>query len=149
MKAFRYSTVLLVCLPLLALLCMPARAATGTTGGQVIPRFEQPITNIPGKSLIAVEVDYPPGGKTPAHHHAKSAFIMGYVISGAIRSKVAGQPEKVYHAGETFYEKPGADHMISANASASKPAKLLAVFVVDTDHGPLTTLDKQPIATTP
>lgn len=127
---------------LFAIVACPMPASAADSGGKIVPRFNQPISNIPGKSLIAVEVDYPPGAKTPPHHHADSAFIMGYVLAGAIRSQVAGQPVHVYHAGDTFYEKPGAHHLISANASDTKPAKLLAVFVVDTDHGPLTTLDK-------
>lgn len=102
--------------------------------------FDQP-ANIPGKSLEAVTVSYPPGAKSGAHHHAKSAFIMAYVISGAIRSQVEGEPERTYHAGETWSEAPGAHHTISENASATEPAELLAVFLIDTGDGPLTTAD--------
>lgn len=102
--------------------------------------FNQP-TNVPGKSLQAVAVSYPPGAKSGAHHHAKSAFIMAYVISGAIRSQVEGEPARVYHAGETWREAPGAHHTISENASATEPAELLAVFLLDTGDGPLTTDD--------
>ncbi|OBG57802.1 MULTISPECIES: cupin domain-containing protein [Mycobacterium] len=102
--------------------------------------FNQP-TNVPGKSLQAVTVSYPPGAKSGAHHHAKSAFIMAYVISGAIRSQVEGEPARVYHAGETWREAPGAHHTISENASATEPAELLAVFLLDTGDGPLTTDD--------
>ncbi|OJZ74871.1 cupin [Mycobacterium paraffinicum] len=103
----------------------------------VRPVFNQP-TNVPGKSLQAVTVSYPPGAKSGAHHHAKSAFIMAYVISGAIRSQVEGEPARVYHAGETWREAPGAHHTISENASATEPAELLAVFLLDTGDGPLT-----------
>jgi quercetin dioxygenase-like cupin family protein len=106
----------------------------------VRPVFNQP-TNVPGKSLEAVTVTYPPGAKSGAHHHAKSAFIMAYVISGAIRSQVEGEPARVYHAGETWREEPGAHHTISENASTTEPAELLAVFLVDTGDGPLTTDD--------
>jgi quercetin dioxygenase-like cupin family protein len=102
--------------------------------------FDQP-TNVPGKSFESVTVSYPPGAKSEAHHHAKSAFIMAYVISGAIRSQIEGEPERVYHAGETWSEAPGAHHTISENASATEPAELLAVFLVDTGDGPLTTDD--------
>ncbi|OBJ53264.1 cupin domain-containing protein [Mycobacterium sp. 1423905.2] len=102
--------------------------------------FNQP-SNIPGKSVEAVAVSYPPGAKSAPHHHAKSAFIMAYVISGAIRSRVEGEPERVYHAGETWSEAPGAHHTVSENASATEPAELLAVFLVDTGDGPLTTDD--------
>jgi quercetin dioxygenase-like cupin family protein len=102
--------------------------------------FDQP-TNVSGKSLQGVTVSYPPGAKSGAHHHAKSAFIIAYVISGAIRSQVEGEPARVYHAGETWSESPGAHHTISENASATEPAELLAVFLLDTGDGPLTTDD--------
>jgi quercetin dioxygenase-like cupin family protein len=103
--------------------------------------FNQP-SDVPGKSLEAVTVSYPPGAKSRAHHHAKSAFIMAYVISGAIRSQVeGGEPARVYNAGDTWSEPPGAHHTISENASATQPAELLAVFLVDTGDGPLTTDD--------
>jgi quercetin dioxygenase-like cupin family protein len=105
--------------------------------------FDQP-TNIPGKSLEGVAVSYPPGAKSGAHHHAKSAFIMAYVISGAIRSQVEGEPARVYHVGETWSEAPGAHHTISENASTTDPAELLAVFLVDTGDGPLTVDDNEP-----
>ncbi|HEX7388087.1 MAG TPA: cupin domain-containing protein [Castellaniella sp.] len=104
--------------------------------------FNHAITNIPGKSLIAVEVNYKPGEKSPAHWHAKSAFIMAYVISGSIRSQVEGEPVHVYKAGQTWYENPGAHHVVSENASKTEPAKMLAVLVADTKHGALTTFDK-------
>ncbi len=109
----------------------------------VRPVFNQP-TNVAGKSLEAVTVSYPPGAKSGAHRHAKSAFIMAYVISGAIRSQVEGQPERVYHPGETWSEAPGAHHTISENASTTEPAELLAVFLIDTGDGPLTTDDNEP-----
>ncbi|MFD6198864.1 cupin domain-containing protein [Mycobacteriaceae bacterium NPDC060252] len=108
--------------------------------------FDQP-TNIPGKSLISVTVSYPPGTKSEAHHHAKSAFIMAYVISGAIRSQVEGEPARVYHTGETWHEAPGAHHTIGENASTTEPAELLAVFLLDTGDGPLT-VDDAPHAPT-
>jgi quercetin dioxygenase-like cupin family protein len=108
-------------------------------GQKVTPQFAQAIPNIPGKSLIAAEVDYAPGGASPAHTHAKSAFIFAYVLSGEIESQVNDGPKKVFHAGESFYEAPGSLHSVSRNASKTKPAKLLAVFVVDSDDKELTT----------
>lgn len=106
----------------------------------VRPVFNQP-SNVPGKSLEAVAVSYPPGAKSGAHHHATSAFIMAYVVSGAIRSQIEGESARVYHAGETWSEAPGAHHTISENASATERAELLAVFLLDTGDGPLTTDD--------
>jgi quercetin dioxygenase-like cupin family protein len=109
---------------------------------KVTPAFKEAIANIPGKSLIAATVEYPPGGKSPPHHHAKSAFITGYVLSGAIRSQVDDGPVTVYKAGEHFTEAPGAHHRVSENASDTEPAKLLAIFVVDSADNPLTVPDK-------
>lgn len=99
----------------------------------VTKNFEATIPNIPGKSLIAVEVDYAPGAASPAHTHAKSSFIYAYVISGAIESKVNDGETRIYRAGESWSEPPGAIHSISRNASKTEPAKFLAVFVVDTN----------------
>jgi quercetin dioxygenase-like cupin family protein len=116
-----------------------APAGAQVPGDAVSPNFSHAITNIPGKSLIAVEVSYPPGGASQPHTHAKSAFIYAYVVSGAIESQVGDAPAHVYTAGQAFYEEPGAQHRISRNASKTEPAKLLAVFVVDTSDTALTT----------
>jgi quercetin dioxygenase-like cupin family protein len=105
----------------------------------VRPNFAHALTNIPGKSLVAVEVTYPPGGASLPHTHAKSAFIYAYVVSGAIESQVDNAPAHIYTAGQSFYEAPGALHRVSRNASKTAPAKLLAVFVVDSGDEPLTT----------
>jgi quercetin dioxygenase-like cupin family protein len=109
----------------------------------VAPAFRQTIPNIPGKSLVAVVVSYAPGAKSASHHHASSAFISAYVLSGAVRSQVDDEPAKVYRAGESWFEQPGAHHKISENASATEPAQLLAIFVVDTDEKMLTTPDQK------
>src|SRR5262245_17581382 len=118
-------------------------AAAHDLGEKVTPTFEDAIPNIPGKSLIAVVVDYAPGAASPSHLHAKSAFIFAYVLSGAIESQVNDEPKKVYRAGESWYENPGSHHRVSRNASKTEPAKLLAVFVVDTDDKALTTPDEE------
>jgi quercetin dioxygenase-like cupin family protein len=119
-----------------------ATAAPGfaqDVGDKVTTNFEQAIPNIPGKSLVALVVDYPPGGVSAAHTHPKSSFVYAYVVSGRIESKVNDGATRVYKAGESWSEPPGASHPISRNASKTEPAKLLAVFVVDTNHGELTT----------
>lgn len=103
--------------------------------------FNGAIPNIPGKSLKTVLVTYAPGGSTPAHSHAKSAFILGYVLEGEIASAVNDGEIRTFKAGETFTENPGDHHAASYNASKTKPAKLLAIFVVDTSDNELTTLD--------
>jgi quercetin dioxygenase-like cupin family protein len=132
-------------LPLLALVA-PIVALQGHGSEQhetVKPAFQEPIPNIPGKTLIAVKVHYAPGGKSPPHHHARSAFIMAYVLSGEIRSQVDDGPIKLYRSGETWHEDPGARHRVSENASKTQPADLLAVFVVDSDDKALTIPDRK------
>ena len=96
--------------------------------------YQHELPNCPGKSIKGVLVEYGPGGYSPAHTHAKSAFIYATVLEGAIRSQVNDGPVKTYTAGESFSELPGDRHGVSANASETKPAKLLAVFVVDTNE---------------
>jgi quercetin dioxygenase-like cupin family protein len=131
-------------IPILIAACfaLATPAAAHDSGETVTPNFAHALPTIPGKSLKAVVVDYAPGGASPAHAHAKSAFIYAYVVSGAIETQVAGQAARVVRAGESFYELPGAHHLISRNASTTEPARLLAVFVVDTDDDTLTTPDK-------
>ena len=84
-------------------------------------------------------VEYGPGGYSPAHTHPKSAFIYATVLAGAVRSQVNDGPVTTYKVGESFSELPGDRHSVSANASDTEPAKLLAVFVVDTNETELTT----------
>lgn len=121
-------------------LSMASPISAHDSGAQTVTKnFEAAIPNIPGKSLIAVEVDYAPGAASAPHTHAKSAFIYAYVISGAIESKVNDGEKRIYRAGESWSEPPGATHSISRNASKTEPAKLLAVFILDTDDKALTT----------
>jgi quercetin dioxygenase-like cupin family protein len=101
--------------------------------------YQHELPNVPGKSIKGVLVEYGPGGYSAAHTHAKSAFIYAAVLEAAIRSQVNDGPATVYKAGESFSELPGDRHAVSANASETEPAKLLAVFVVDTNETELTT----------
>ena len=107
-------------------------AASAQDAETVKKIFAQQLPNVPGNSLTAFVVEYAPGGKSPAHHHAGSVFA--YVLTGAIRSQVSpGGPAKVYNAGERFFEPPGSSHLVSENASSTQPASLLAVFVAPND----------------
>jgi quercetin dioxygenase-like cupin family protein len=101
--------------------------------------YEHALPNVPGKSIKGVLVEYGPGGSSSAHTHAKSAFIYATVLEGAIRSALNDGPVVTYRTGESFSEMPGDRHAVSENASKTAPAKLLAVFVVDTDEKELTT----------
>jgi quercetin dioxygenase-like cupin family protein len=101
--------------------------------------YDHVLPNAPGKSIRGVLVEYAPGGTSPAHVHPKSAFIYATVLAGAIRSQVNDGPVTTYRAGESFSEFPGDRHSVSENASSTEPARLLAVFVVDTANTVLTT----------
>ncbi|RKE35999.1 hypothetical protein B0G76_2141 [Paraburkholderia sp. BL23I1N1] len=90
----------------------------------------------------ASRYNYAPGGKSLPHRHGQ-AFVVGYVLSGAIRSRVNEGDVRVFHAGEHWIEKPGAHHTMSENASDTEPAKLLAIFVADTKDKNLVTFDRQ------
>ncbi|ASW00919.1 cupin domain-containing protein [Paraburkholderia aromaticivorans] len=114
-------------------------AATRET---ITPAFSEAIANVPGKKMTALIVDYAPGGKSLPHRHGQ-AFVVGYVLSGAIRSQVNNGEKKVFHAGEHWTEKPGVHHTESENASATEPARLLAIFVADSKDKNLVTFDSQ------
>ena len=122
-------------------LAISAGLAQPATGGTVKPLFSVLPTDLSGKRLTVVEVDYPPGGTTPGHHHPGSVFA--YVLSGSVRSQIEGESEpKVFTAGQSWYEPPGAHHIVSGNASTTEPARLLAVLVGD-DAAPLVTPDSK------
>ena len=122
-----------------AALSVSAVSAAEPPAGKVTVVFDRPIPNLPGKSMKGVVVEYGPGGASPAHTHPQTAFIYATVLEGSFRIKVKGEPEKIYKVGENFVEEPGSVHEVSANASATEPARLLAVFVLDTDQTPLVT----------
>ncbi|MBY5902746.1 cupin domain-containing protein [Rhizobium leguminosarum] len=113
-------------------------APGGGEGAKVTLVYDHKLPNVPGKSMKGVLVEYAPGGFSEGHTHPASAFIYATVLEGAIRSQVNDGPVTVYSAGESFSEFPGDRHGVSENASKTKPAKLLAVFVVDTTEQELT-----------
>lgn len=115
----------------------------GSKAANVTLVYQHALPGIPGKSVKGVLVEYGPGGYSPSHTHAKSAFIYATVIEGEVRSKVNDGPEKTYRAGENWTELPGDHHGVSANASETKPAKILAVFVVDDQDTVLTIPDQK------
>jgi quercetin dioxygenase-like cupin family protein len=126
-----------------ALLSTSAAAQeTNAPVSKVSKIYERELPNVPGKSLRAVLVEYGPGAGSPSHRHPASAFIYATVLEGEIRSKVNDDPEHVYKAGESWTEMPGDHHKVSANASATKPARLLAIFVVDTKEQEIVIPDK-------
>jgi len=122
-------------------LAIAGAPAAYAEGDKVTPVRSEKLPNVPGKSLTAVVVNYAPGGKSASHHHAGS--VLAYVLTGSIRSEnSATGPARVYKAGESFFEPPGSEHLVSENASTTEPASLLAIFVAD-DGAQLTTFEKK------
>ncbi len=119
-----------------------AAEETNAPESKVTQIFDRELPNVPGKSLRAVLVEYGPGAGSPSHRHPPSAFIYATVLEGEIRSQVNDAPARVYKAGEAWTEQPGDHHKVSANASATKPARLLAIFVVDTAEKEIVIPDK-------
>jgi quercetin dioxygenase-like cupin family protein len=113
--------------PLCAAAVTPADAARPI--GSTVPISSKALPNVPGKRVTIVRVTYAGGGYTPAHRHAGS--VTAYVTAGTIRSQLAGGPVDTFKAGESFFEPPGAIHLVSENASSTEPAELIAVFVAD------------------
>jgi quercetin dioxygenase-like cupin family protein len=93
--------------------------------------FSRSLPKLDGNNIrvTIVEVSYGPGESSKPHSHP--CPVIGYVLEGSLRMKVAGEPEAMYNAGESFYEAPNGVHEISANASQTKPAKFIAYFVCD------------------
>lgn len=102
------------------------------TGERVTPVLDFPA---PGGRVNAIRVDYTPGGYTNGtHRHPAGAYV--YVIEGSVMFGLDGGDPIVLHAGESFYEPPGALHSISRNASKDVPASLIAFFVLADDQVP-------------
>src|SRR5215470_7023111 len=106
-----------------------ANSAAGSSQDVVEPITSHALPNVPGKRVTIVRVFYGPGGFTPAHQHAGS--VTAYITKGEIRSQLAGGPVETFGVGQSFFEPPGATHLVSANASMTEPAELIAVFVAD------------------
>ena len=100
--------------------------------------FVEKLTGAPGKTMTAVIVDYPPGGRSASHRHSGAVFA--YVLSGAVKSQITGGQVITYKAGDSFFEPEGVQHLVSANASDAEPARLLAVIVAP-DGAPLVIVD--------
>jgi quercetin dioxygenase-like cupin family protein len=102
-----------------------ARQASGTPARRDIIR--QTLPGEPPRDLSLVEVTYPPGIGSSPHLHANG--VMAFVVSGTVASKVGDGPEQIFHAGDAWWEPPGAIHRVSRNASSTEPATLLAIYV--------------------
>lgn len=112
-----------------------ANGASSRPATIVKPLSCEPLAHVPGKSVTTALVEFPPGAYTGPHRHPGS--VNAFVVSGSIRSQMAGTPAKTYHAGEVWFEPSRALHLFAENASGTEPARLLATFVTDENCGPL------------
>jgi len=103
----------------------PVRGAENPT----LFQHDLPDINLHNWELTAREIRYEPGATTAAHRHPGITIV--YVLEGAVVSKVGIGPEKTYNEGEMFMETPGELHAISRNASATKPARFLAILMAE------------------
>jgi len=121
----------------LAPLCIGSAAAAGSPLDKVEVITSHALPNVPGKRVTIVRVFYGPGGFSRAHRHAGS--VTAYITKGEIRSQLGGGPVETFTVGQSFFEPPGSTHLVSANASNTEPAELIAVFVAD-EGAQLTTM---------
>jgi quercetin dioxygenase-like cupin family protein len=115
-------------------------ASSGSSLNKVEVITSHALPDIPGKRVTVVRVTYGPGGFTPPHRHGGT--VTAYVTKGQIRSQLEGGPLEIFEVGQSFFEPPGAIHLVSANASNMEPAEMIAVFVAD-EGAQLTTLIDQ------
>ena len=106
--------------------------STGTVMAQeakVTSLMSKDLTESPGREVLMISVDYPPGSSDPIHRHNAHALV--YVLEGSIVMQVKGGKEITLTPGQTFYEGPDDVHLVGRNASSTKPAKFLVVLVKD------------------
>jgi quercetin dioxygenase-like cupin family protein len=108
-------------------LCASSVAGPGLDTVEPVGSYALP--NVAGKRVTIVRVSYGPGGFSRPHRHAGS--VTAYITKGEIRSQLGGGPVETFKVGQSFFEPPGATHLVSANASSTEPAELIAVFVAD------------------
>ena len=106
----------------------------GAPHAKVTELISKDLTEIPGKEVMMITVEYPPGSVDPIHRHNAHAFV--YVLEGSIVMQVKGGKEVTLTPGQTFYEGPDDVHLVGRNASSTKPAKFL-VFLVKNKGAPV------------
>jgi quercetin dioxygenase-like cupin family protein len=118
-------TAKLIALVLLGLMTGSAMAQEA----KVTPLMSKALAENPGKEVLMIAVEYPPGSVDPVHRHNAQAFV--YVLEGSIVMQVKGGKEVTLTPGQTFYEGPDDIHVVGRNASATEPAKFLVVLIKD------------------
>ena len=113
---------------MLVLLCLMTSTVIAQEA-KVTTNMSKDLTDIPGREVLMITVEYAPGGADPIHIHNAYAFV--YVLEGSIVMQVKGGKEVTLTPGQTFYEGPDDVHVVGRNASNSKPAKFLAFLLKD------------------
>ena len=108
-----------------------AQQPTGSQAphASVTPLTSKDLPEFPGKEVLMITVEYPPGSVDPIHRHNAHAFV--YVLEGSIIMQVKGGKEVTLTPGQTFYEGPDDVHVVGRNASGTKPAKFVVFFLKD------------------
>ena len=123
-------TLMLVILLLIPGTLMAQQSATSRAPqASVTALTSKDLPEFPGKEVLMITVDYPPGSVDPIHRHNAHAFI--YVLEGSIIMQVKGGKEVTLTPGQTFYEGPNDIHVVGRNASSTKPAKFVVFFIKD------------------
>ena len=118
-------TTKLVALVLLYLMTDTAMAQQA----KVTSLMSKDLTGNPGREVVMITVEHPPGGSDPIHRHNAQALV--YVLEGSVVMQVKGGKQVTLTPGQTFYEGPDDVHVVDRNASATKPAKFLVVLIKD------------------
>jgi quercetin dioxygenase-like cupin family protein len=117
----------IVCLLIVAALPFGVAFAQTVPQPIVAPLMQKDVADMPGREMLMLSVEYPPGTVEHIHRHDAYAFV--YVVEGTIVEGVRGGKEVTLTPGQTFYEGPNDVHTIGRNASATKPAKFVVVLV--------------------
>jgi len=124
-----------------AAMATPALCQQPAPTTKVTTLLQQAVAEFPGREIVVITLDIPPGASSPPHRHP-GHHVFGYVLEGSYKIKIDQGPERVLTKGQTFHEAPGQLHAVSANASQTEPAKVLAFMVVESGK-PITVREQQ------
>ena len=121
--------LVLLCLMTGTLMAQQPTVTPRAPEATVTPLMSKDLPELPGKEVLMITVEYPPGSTDPIHRHNAHAYV--YVLEGSIVMQVKGGKEVTLTPGQTFYEGPEDVHVVGRNASSTKPAKFLVLLVKD------------------
>jgi quercetin dioxygenase-like cupin family protein len=122
-------SLVLLCLMTVTLMAQQPTVTPQAPEAKVTPLMSRDLTELPGKEVEMITVEYPPGSIDPIHRHNAHAFV--YVLEGSIVMQVKGGKEVTLTPGQTFYEGPDDVHIVGRNASSTRPAKFVVLLIKD------------------